>query len=196
MKTIGIIGAGNIGIAVAAHLLKNNISVFISNSKGPETLKETISKLGAGVKAVTTPEAAAADIVLLALPWSKVKNISTITDWKGKIVIDATNHFAANGQLEDTGGLTSSEVIQNLLPGARVIKAFNTLFATVLEGNPVVGNGRRVLFVSGNDPVAKGTVIELIKVIGFAPIDLGSLADGGKYQEAKGVFSGLNLIKV
>lgn len=105
MKTIGIIGAGNIGKTVAAHLLKNNIPVIISNSKDPETLENTILQLGKGAKAVTTAEAADTDIVLLALPWSKVKNLTQIRDWKGKIVIDATNHFTPDYQVEDLGGL-------------------------------------------------------------------------------------------
>ena len=196
MKTIGIIGAGNIGKTVAAHLVKHSIPVSISNSKGVDTLSDTISALGSSAKAVTTAEAAAADIVLLALPWSKVKDLTQLADWTGKIVIDATNHFTANYQVVDLGGRASSEVVQEWLPGARVVKAFNTLFAKVLAADPVVGNGHRVLFVSGDDDEAKAEVSELIKTIGFAPIDLGSLAVGSKYQQAKGTFSGLNLIQL
>ncbi len=196
MKTIGIIGAGNIGKVVAAHLLKINVPVIISNSKGPETLEETISQLGKGAKAVTTAEAADADIVLLALPWSKVKNLAEIRDWKDKIVIDATNHFTPDYQVEDLGGRASSEVVQDYFPGAHIVKAFNTLPAKVLAADPVVENGHRVLFISGDDEQAKVKVSEIIKNIGFAPIDLGSLAVGSKYQQAKGTFSTLNLVKL
>lgn len=195
-KTIGIIGAGNIGKTVAAHLLKNNIPVIISNSKGPETLENTISQLGKGAKAVTTAEAGDADIVLLALPWSKVKNLTQIRDWKGKIVIDATNHFTPDYQVEDLGGRASSQVVQDHLPGARIVKAFNTLAAKVLAADPVAENGNRVLFVSGDDKEAKAEVSEMIKAIGFAPVDLGELAAGGKLQEAKGFLSLQNLIKL
>lgn len=195
-KTIGIIGAGNIGKTAAAHLLKAGFPVLISNSKSPDTIKGTIEILGTGAKAVTVSEVANADMVLLALPWSKVKMISNITDWKGKIVIDATNHFTANYDVEDLGGRVSSEVVQDQLAGARIVKAFNTLAAKVLAADPVTANGHRVLFISGDDDEAKAAVSEVIKDIGFAPVDLGSLSAGGKLQQAKGALSLLNLIKL
>ena len=195
-NTIGIIGAGNIGKTVAAYLVKNNMSVTISNSKGPQTLTDVVAQLGPGVTAVTTAETAAADIVLLALPWSKVKDLAAVADWQGKIVIDATNHFTPDYQVEDLGGLASSEVVAAQLPGVRLVKAFNTLSYKVLAADPVVGDGHRVLFVSGDDAEAKAQVSELIKTLGFAPIDLGSLAVGSKYQQAKGTFSTLNLLKL
>lgn len=196
MKTIGIIGAGNIGQAVAAHLLKNNIPVIISNSKDPETLEDTISNLGDGIKAVTAAEAAGAEIVLLALPWWKVKDLTQITDWNGKIIIDATNNFTADHRIEDLGESASSEVVQGYFPGANLVKVFNTLPSDVLEADPAVGNGRRVLFISGDDKEAKAEVSELIKIIGFATIDLGSLATGSKLQQPGEVFSLLNLVEV
>lgn len=195
-KTIVIIGAGNIGKAVAKHLLKSGYSVIISNSKSPESLEATIALLGSGAKAVTTAEAAGADIVLLALPWSQVKTLTQITDWKDRIVIDATNHFTPDFQVEDLGGRASSEVVQDYLPGARLVKAFNTLYFKILEANPVVENGHRVLFVSGDDNESKAAVCEVINTIGFAPVDLGSLSVGSKFQQAKGALSLLNLIKL
>lgn len=195
-KTIGIIGAGNIGKAVANHLLQSGYPVILSNSKSPESLKATIALLGSGVKAVTTAEAAGADIVLLALPWSQVKTLTQITDWKDRIVIDATNHFTPDFQVEDLGGRASSEVVQEYLPGARLVKAFNTLYFKILEANPVTENGHRVLFVSGDDKEAKTAVNEVIITIGFAPVDLGSLSVGSKFQQAKGALSLLNLIKL
>lgn len=194
-KTIGIIGAGNIGKTVASHLLRNNFPVLISNSKGADSLKETVSLLGNGVKAVTVTEAATADIVLLALPWQQVKTLTGITDWNNRIVIDATNHFTPDFQVEDLGGRASSEVVQDYIPGARLVKAFNTLFYKVLEADPVTGNGNRVLFVSGDDEEAKAEVSNIISNIGFAPVNLGSLSVGSKFQEAKGALSLLNLIK-
>jgi predicted dinucleotide-binding enzyme len=196
MKSIGIIGAGNIGKTVAAHLLKHNIPVLISNSRGPETLKETIQQLGAGATAVTTKEAAGADIVLLALPWARLKDLALTTDLKDKIVIDATNHFKPDYSVEDLGGKASSEIVQDYFPGARLVKAFNTLVNKMLAADPQVGAGRRVLFVAGDDAQAKIEISELITAIGFAPLDLGSLAVGSKYQQAKGTFSAINLIKI
>ena len=196
-KTIGIIGAGNIGKVVAGHLLENDYPVKISNSKQPESLKETIAQLGNGAAAVTAAEAAEADIVLLALPWVQVKTLTDITNWSGKIVIDATNHFVTpDFQVADLGDGSSSEVVQDQLPGAKIVKAFNTLFFKILAADPVEANGHRVLFLSGNDNEAKAEVSEIIKDIGFAPVDLGSLSVGGKLQQAKGALSLLNLIKL
>ncbi len=196
-KTIGIIGAGNIGKTVAAHLVKNGYSVKISNSKHPDSLKEIIVQLGNGATAVTAAEAAEADIVFLALPWIQVKTLTQIANWNNMIVIDATNHFITSDmQVADLGNRTSSEVVQDYLPGARIVKAFNTLYFKILEANPVVANGHRVLFVSGDDKEAKVHVSEMIKDIGFAPVDLGSLSVGGKLQQAKGALSLVNFIKL
>lgn len=196
-KTIGMIGAGNIGKTVAAHLLKNGYTVKISNSKHPDSLKETIAQLGNGATAVTANEAAEADFVFLALPWMHVKTLTQTTNWNNKVVIDATNHFVTpDMQVADLGSRSSSEVVQDYLQGARIVKAFNTLFFKILAATPVEANGHRVLFVSGDDKEAKAEVSEMIKDIGFAPVDLGSLSAGGKLQQAKGALSLLNLIKL
>jgi predicted dinucleotide-binding enzyme len=196
MKTIGILGAGHIGKTVASHFLKAGYQILVSNSKGPHTLAETVRSLGKGAIAVTAGEAAQAEIVLLALPWSQVPALQDLTDWNHKIVIDATNHFTADFGVEDLGGKASSEVVQSHLPGARIVKAFNTLFFKVLAADPIVGEGHRVLFISGDDQDAKSVVGKLIETIGFAPVDLGTLETGSKFQQAKGALSTLNLIKL
>jgi 8-hydroxy-5-deazaflavin:NADPH oxidoreductase len=193
MKVIGIIGAGNIGKAVATQLLAKDFQVLISNSKGPETLTDVVSKLGTGVKAVTAAEAAAADIVVIAIQWAKVKDIAQLTDWNGKIVIDASNRLEQGNGVED-GGLASSEVVQNYFPGAKVVKAFNTLSAEVLAGDPHVGNGKRVLFISGDDKDAKASVSGIVSKLGFAPIDLGPLAAGGKLAQFNWPLASKNFI--
>ena len=196
-KTIGIIGAGNIGKTVAAHLVKNGYSVKISNSKHPDSLKETIVQLGNSATAVTATEAAEADMVFLALPWIQIKTLTQIANWNNRIVIDATNHFVTSDmQVADLGNRTSSEVVQDYLPGARIVKALNTLYFKILEANPVVASGHRVLFVSGDDKEARVQVSEMIKDIGFAPVDLGSLSVGGRLQQAKGALSLVNFIKL
>ncbi|MBB5436775.1 hypothetical protein HDC92_000439 [Pedobacter sp. AK017] len=198
-KSIGIIGAGNIGKAVAGHFAKAGFPVLISNSQDPESLTGAITLLGQGVKAVTSAEAAKADIVILALPWSGVPSLSGLIDWNGRVVVDATNHFithAPDFQVADLGALASSEVVQQYLLGARIVKAFNTIFFKILEQDPHVGNGNRVLFVSGDDQKAKEVVSQAITEIGFAPVDLGSLAVGSKFQQAKGALATLNFIKI
>jgi 8-hydroxy-5-deazaflavin:NADPH oxidoreductase len=138
-KSFGIIGAGNIGQTVAHHLVKAGYPVILSNSKGPDSLKEIVKSFGSGVKAGTVEEAAKADIVLLSLPWSEVSTLTNLVDWKNRIVIDATNHFityAPDFQVADLGEQSSSEVVSKLLPGARIVKAFNTLFFKILGADP------------------------------------------------------------
>ncbi len=195
-NTIGIIGAGNIGKTIAAHLLKNSYVVKISNSKQPESLKETVAQLGNGATAVTAAEAAEEDMVILAIPWLQVKTLTNITDWRNKIVIDAANHYISSDfQMADLGNRASSEFTQDHLSGARVVKAFNTLYYKLLAADPVQANGHRVLFMSGDDLEAKLQVGEMIKNIGFAPIDLGTLS-AGRVQQAKGPLALQNLIKL
>jgi predicted dinucleotide-binding enzyme len=170
--------------------------VLISNSKNPQSLDVTIGQLGKKQLRLPLQKAASADIVLLALPWAQVKTLTKITDWKGRVVIDATNHFTPSFDLEDLGDRASSEVLLDYLPGARLVKAFNTLYFKVLALDPNTENGHRVLFVSGDDAEAKAEVSEVIEQIGFAPVNLGSLAVGSKLQQAKGALSILNLIKL
>jgi predicted dinucleotide-binding enzyme len=117
-----------------------------------------------------------------------------ITEWKGKIVVDVTNPILADGTLVDLGESTSSEVIAAQLPGARVVKAFNTLFATWLAAEPVQPAGKRVIFVSSDDAEAKRIVQGLAAAFGFATVDLGGLVQGGRLQQAGKPLAGLNLL--
>jgi 8-hydroxy-5-deazaflavin:NADPH oxidoreductase len=198
-KSFGIIGAGNIGQTVARHLIKAGHPVILSNSKGPDSLKEIVTLLGAGAKAGSLQDAANADIVLLALPWSQISTLTRLIDWTNRIVIDATNHFityAPDFQVADLSGRASSEFVSEQLPGARIVKAFNTLPFKILGTDPKEAGGRRVLFISGNDDSSKKEVREIIESLGFAVIDLGDLAYGSKLQQAKGAVATLNLIKL
>lgn len=197
--TIGIIGAGNIGQTVAKHLISKEYQVVLSNSKGPDSLQQTVSELGKGIIAGTPQQAAKADIVVLALPWSQLDSLTHLTDWTEKVVIDATNafiSFSPEFQVADLGSKASSEVVAEHLPGARIVKAFNTLYFKILAQDPAQDGGRRVLFYSGDDVQAKQEVASLITAIGFAGIDLGSLAWGSKLQEPKQAVAALNLIKL
>jgi predicted dinucleotide-binding enzyme len=197
-KTFGIIGAGNIGQTVARHLSNAGYPVILSNSQGPDSLKDIIGGIGSGVTAGTAVDAASADIVLLALPWSQISTLTALTDWKGKTVIDATNHFVSfvpEFKLADIGDKASTEVVAEYLPGANVVKSFNTLYFKILGLDPQEGKGRRVMFVSGNEAAAKKEVTEVIESLGFAVIDLGTLAHGSKLQQPGGAVATLNLVK-
>lgn len=197
-KTFGIIGAGNIAKAVAGHLLKAGYTVTLSSRKDPALLADTIASLGAGAAAGTPAEAANADIVVLALPWSQLATLPGLANWDKRLVIDATNHyitFLPDFQLADLNGRASSEIVSESVPGARLVKAFNTLYFKVLEEDPKESAGRRVLFVSGDHADANVEVAEVIKSLGFSVIDLGSLAAGSRLQQAKGPLATINLLK-
>lgn len=194
-KSIGIIGAGNIAKAVAKHFLKAGYPVILSSRKEPAALQNTIELLGKGAIAGTPQEAAQANVVLLALPWSQLSSLTTLTDWRQKIVIDATNHFTPEHQLADLNGRASSEVVADYVPGAYVVKAFNTLYANVLQADPQDAGGKRVLFISGDNVSAKKAIANIIEVLGFSAVDLGSLAIESKLQQIGGPLAVLNLIE-
>src|SRR5258707_139219 len=183
--TIGIIGSGAIGTAFARTLSRAGIKATISNSRGPDSLKDLVRELGPSIKAGSRDQAARADIVFIAVNWSKLQAaLAGLPGWDGRIVIDANNPIEAPlFKPVDLQGRVSSEVVADLLPGARVVKAFNHLRAEVLAGDPRTNGGRRVLFYSGNDNAAKAEVAALIDRIGFVGIDLGVLAIGGKLAQ-------------
>jgi len=202
--TVGIIGAGNIGQAFARLTTRAGRNVVISNSSGPETLEPLVGALGAGVSAGTVAVAAAAPIVVIAVPWPNISEAVAGLTWDGSIVIDANN--AATVTFEgrvptftpaELGGKTSSEVVAGLVPGARVVKGGNTLLAPVLAADPREGGGNRVLFISGDDKAAKDDVAALFTAADFFPIDLGGLVEGGRLQQfLTGPLAAMNLVKL
>jgi predicted dinucleotide-binding enzyme len=169
-KTFGILGAGNIGQSVAHHLLAAGYEVTLANSKGPESLKDVIAGLGKRAKAGTQKEAASKDIVVLAIPWAAVPSLTGLTDWKGKWVVDATNQYTSTNPhtLIDLGGKPSSQIVSEAIPGARIVKAFNTLWYKILASDPRQGGGNRVLWVSGDDAEAKRGIMDILTTLQFA----------------------------
>ena len=189
--TVGIIGAGHIGQALARTALRAGREVVIANSRGPESLAPVVADLGTGVSAGTVRETAAAAIVAIAVPWTSVPAAVTGLHWDGQTVIDATNAWNA-----DLGGRTSSEIVADLVPGARLVKAANTLGANVLGADPHEAGGRRVIFLSGDAAPAKAAVVELFDAAGFFPIDLGDLVTGGRMQQLGGPLPSHNLVRL
>lgn len=187
MHEIGIIGAGHIGSTTAKLFVDAGHEVALSNSRGPETLAELVKELGPRAQAMT-PEAAArwADIVLLAVPWRNPEALPPADAVAGKIVIDAMNPYGMLGTVKDLGASTSSEETRQRLPGARIVKAFNTIWFKHLAERgrkdlPLAD--RHAIFVASDDAEAKKTVMALIEAIGFGPVDTGSLAEGGRRQQ-------------
>ncbi|MGW4912898.1 NADPH-dependent F420 reductase [Streptomyces sp. NPDC004270] len=191
-STIGILGAGEIGRAVAGKAVRHGHEVLIGNSRGPETLKAVVEQLGPKAHAVTAEEAARPDLVLLAVPFSAVPDLTGLTDWSGKTVVDTTNQFAAANPWRgryDVGDLTGSEWVAERLPGARIVKAFNTLFAAFIAADPQHEEGRQVVFYAGDDADAKAAVAGLLDQFGFAALDLGGLREGGRLMQLDGPLS-------
>jgi len=196
---IGIIGAGGIGQAFAAQVVRAGYEVIVSNSRGPESLAEVVKQLGPRAVAGTRQDAAHADVVLLSVNWPHVRAaLSDLPAWNGRILIDATNPVLQPGfRLAELNGNTSSEIVASLAPDARVVKTGNTLLRAVLAADPREAGGHRVLFMSGDDDVAKAVVSGIVEKAGFAVIDLGGLASGGKLQQFPGgPLPTLNLIKL
>jgi hypothetical protein len=183
-----VIGSGAIGTAFARTLSRAGVEATISNSRGPESLKDLVRELGPSIKARTREEAARADIVFVAVNWTKLRAaMANLPDWNGRIVIDANNPIEAPlFKPADLGGRVSSAVFADLVPGARVVKAFNHLRAEVLAADPGSDGGRRVLFYSGDDTAAKGEIAALIEKLGLAAIDLGPLEVGGRLAQFPG----------
>jgi 8-hydroxy-5-deazaflavin:NADPH oxidoreductase len=192
IKSVGIIGAGRIGQAMAQTALRAGRQVVIANSRGPESLASVVQALGDGVSAGTVKDAAAADVVVLAVPWAQVSQAVEGLEWDGRIVIDPTNDFDPS----DLDGRTSSEVVADLVVPARVVKAANTLVAAVLGSDPHQAGGQRVIFLSGDEAEPKSEVVAFFEDAGFFVVDLGGLREGAQMQQAGAPLAGHNLIRL
>jgi len=191
---IGTIGAGALAQAFAKRVLKAGFNVKISNNRGPESLREIVNQLGRGATAVPKEEAAACEMVLLAVPWDNVpETLGSLPEWNNQILIDGVNPFhGKSGSFSpaEVGNLSTSQFVAALAPGARVVKAFNHMLVPNLEADPVVNGARRVAFISADDDGAKKRVQTLLENCGYSVVDLGNLRDGGLVQQAGGPIAG------
>jgi predicted dinucleotide-binding enzyme len=191
VKSVGIIGAGRIGQAMARIARRAGRPVMIANRKGPRSLASLVQELGDGVSAGTVDEVAGADIVVLAVMWPDVPQAVDGPAWEGRILIDPTNDFDPS----NLNGRTSSEVVADLVAPARVVKTANIFAADLLASEPRQAGGQRVMFLSGDDADAKYEVGGLFEAAGFFVIDLGGLREGGQMQQFGGPLAGQNLIR-
>lgn len=180
-----IIGFGPVGQALARAFARKEINISVASRRPAEALVPQARAIGPTVIPKPLDDALKADIVILAVPfWQHREVAKAVASWQGKIVIDVTNAFGV--ALEELDGLPSSVVISRALPGARLVKAFNHLPAGILAQDPNVKGGRRVIFLSSDDESATASVGALVEQLGFAPIGLGKLAEGGSLVQARG----------
>lgn len=198
---IGIIGAGDIGANAAKLFVEAGHDVAIANSRGAETLRDLVAELGERAQAVSAEEAANfGEIVLVSIPFGRYKELPAAA-LSGKIVIDSNNYYPerdGNFPELDDDKTTSSEMLAAHLDGARVVKAFNTIWSEHLktQGNKnLPPDERRAIFIAGNDAEAKETVAKLIEEIGFGAVDTGDLVDGGLAQQPSSAIYNRNLTK-
>jgi 8-hydroxy-5-deazaflavin:NADPH oxidoreductase len=184
---IGVLGAGRIGATAARLFIAAGHEAAISNSRGPASLRELVAELGPKAHAAPVADAAAfGELVLLAVPWHRTDAMPKPELVRGKIVVDAMNPYKPDGGFYELGNSTSSEEVLKRLPGARLVKAFNTIYYEHLATRgrkdlPV--EERHAIYLAGNDVPAKEVVANLIESIGFAPVDTGSLREGGRLQQ-------------
>ena len=199
---IGFVGAGSLTRTFGRHLINAGHEIVVSNSRGPETLDGFVADLGRGATAGTKKQAADCDVVILATNWVNVPEALKDIDWRGRILIDATNaHMdpkpdisldGVNRSIAALKGRTSSEMVAELAVGARLVKSISNMPMAWIQDYSS-HKPKTVIFTSGDDSEAKKIVIKLIDSIGFIAIDLGSLADGGAMHQVGAPLSGLDL---
>jgi predicted dinucleotide-binding enzyme len=212
---IGIIGSGALGSNVARALANKGIAATIANRSGPASMAALVAELGPTITAGTIEQAASAEIVFVAVPWVAIDTLlAGLPAWNNRIVIDGTNPvifldpnsadakdpgnpLAAYGiKAVDLDGRQSSAVVRELVPGARVVKAFNHLDVSVLP-QPEVSGGQRTMFYAGDDAAAKADVRQLLEATGFFPVDLGALDVGGPLMALPfGALAMSNFVKI
>jgi len=198
---IGFIGAGNVTRTFGRHLVNAGHTIVVSNSRGPATLVDFVADLGPGAIAGTKLQAAECDATILATHWVKVPEALKGIDWRGRILIDATNAHLDPPDISLAGvtrsraalkGRTSSEIVAEMAVGARLVKSISNIPMIWIQDFSA-NKPRTVIFTSGDDTEAKQLVIELIKSTGLVAIDLGSLAIGGAMHEVGAPLSALDL---
>lgn len=187
-QRIGIVGVGHIGGALARHFVAAGHEVAVANSRGPATLAGFVAELGARARAVTAAEALRfGDVDVVSIPLGAIGELPA-DGVAGKVVIDTNNYYPQrDGQIAalDDDSTTSSELLAAHLPGARVVKAFNAIYAQWLaeRGLPAGDPGRLAIPISGDDEEAKRVVAALIDEIGFDAVDAGTLGAGGRKHQ-------------
>ncbi|WP_165190467.1 NADPH-dependent F420 reductase [Caulobacter soli] len=179
-----IIGFGKIGQALAKAFARKGIEVSVATTRAPESFAADAAAIGPTILPKTLAEAIKADTIFLAVRFEAHRDVAkALANWEGKTVIDTTNLFPGPEELD---GLPSSAVVAKAFTGAKLVKGFNHLIAATLATDPVVEGGHRVVFLSSDDEDAIAPVSALAKQLGFAPVTLGRLGEGGALVHARG----------
>ncbi len=196
MTTIGLIGSGNIGSALAHLTVAAGHDVVLSNRRGPDSLAELVAELGPRARAATPQEAAeAGDLVVVTIPLAAYRSVP-VGPLRGKVVIDTNNYYPQrDGQIAelDDESTTTAELLQAHLPESKVVKAFNNIFAGFLPvlARPTGDPERSVLAIAGDDAEAKATVARYLDEVGYDAYDVGALAEGWRYQRDEPAYAEL-----
>nr|WP_292576330.1 NADPH-dependent F420 reductase [Mesorhizobium sp.] len=183
IMSYAIVGFGKIGQALARAFARKNIDVTVASRRPPEVLAPQARAIGPTVVAKSLRDALEADTIILAVPFGEHREVAkALPSWEGKTVIDATNAFP----VPELDGLPSSAFVAKAFTGAKLVKGFNHLVAATLAADPIVEGGHRVVFLSSDDEDAVAPVAALAKQLGFAPVKLGKLNEGGSLVHARG----------
>ena len=180
-----IIGFGNIGRALAKAFAREGIEVSVATTRDPDSFAANASAIGPTIIPKTLAEAIKADVIFLAVRFESHQDVAkALPTWQGKTIIDVTNAYGVPP--EDLGGQPSSKFVAQAFTGARLVKGFNHLLAAVLDQDAAVHGGRRVVFLASDDEDAAAEIGALAERLGFSPIKLGALSEGGMLVQARG----------
>jgi len=180
-----IIGFGKIGQALAKAFARSGIEVSVATTRDPESFASAAAAIGPRIIPKKLAEAVMADIIFLAVRFESHRDVAkALPSWPGKTIVDVTNAYGVSP--EELGGQPSSKAVAQAFTGARLVKGFNHLVAAVLAQDPAVHGGRRVVFLASDDDAAADQIGALAEKLGFAPIKLGGLSEGGLLVQARG----------
>jgi predicted dinucleotide-binding enzyme len=185
VSTYAIIGFGNIGQALAKAFARNNIKVSVATTRNPESFASAAAAIGPGIIPSTLAEAVKADVIFLAVRFESHPDVAkALLSWQEKTIVDVTNAYGVPA--EKLGGQPSAKFVAQAFTGGKLVKGFNHLGAAILEQDPAVHGGRRVIYLASDDDGAAAEIGELAKNLGFSPIQLGGLSEGGLLVQAHG----------
>jgi hypothetical protein len=180
-----IIGFGKIGQALAKAFARKGIAVSVATTRNPESFSSAAAAVGPEIIPTTLAEALKADVIFLAVRFESHPDVAkALPTWQGKTIVDVTNAYGV--PLEQLGGQPSARVVAKAFTGGKLVKGFNHLSAAILEQDPAVHGGRRVVYLASDDDSAAAEIGELAKNLGFSPIQLGGLSEGGLLVQAHG----------